>query len=163
MKPGDKIHVHACKADGTVYRNWHTTIESASTDSIVTISPAGGMVEDRARKNYTIEYILRSHYWFDKFYNLIEVFDTQGNLIEIYINIAAPPKFENGGMSFKDHELDVSKVFPGKAQIVDEDEFTEAAVKYQYSREFQEKMYSTANKCLELANHWQAKPAPRFP
>ncbi len=163
MKPGDKIHVRACKADGTVYRGWHTTIESVDADSIVTISPAGGMVEDRARKSYTIEHILRSYYWFDKFYNLIEVFDTQGNLIEIYINIASPPEFENGGMSFKDHELDVSKVFPGKAQIVDDDEFAEATIKYQYSKEFKEKMYSVANEALELANHWQARPAPHFP
>ncbi|MDP1779998.1 MAG: DUF402 domain-containing protein [Anaerolineales bacterium] len=163
MKPGDKIHVRACKADGTVYRSWHTMIESVDADSIVTISPAGGMVEDRVRVNYQTEYILRSYYWFDKFYNLIEVFDTQGNLIEIYINIAAPPKFENDGMSFKDHELDVSKVFPSKAQIVDEDEFAEAAIKYQYSKEFQEKMYSAANDALELANHWQARPAPHFP
>lgn len=163
MKPGDKIHVRACKADGTVYRSWHTMIESVNADSIVTISPAGGMVEDRARKSYTIEHILRSYYWFDKFYNLIEVFDTQGNLIEIYINIASPPEFENGGMSFKDHELDVSKYPPKTAELVDEDEFAEATIKYQYSKEFQEKMYSVANEALELANHWQARPAPHFP
>ncbi len=163
MKNGDKIHVRACKADGTVYRSWHTMIESVDADSIVTISPAGGMVEDRVRISYQTEYILRSYYWFDKFYNLIEVFDTQGNLIEIYINIAAPPEFENDGMSFKDHELDVSKVFQGEARIVDEDEFAEAAIKYQYTKEFQDAMYSTANEALELANHWQAKPVPHFP
>ena len=55
MKPGDKIHVRACKADGTVYRSWHTMIESVDADSIVTISPAGGMVEDRVRVNYQTE------------------------------------------------------------------------------------------------------------
>jgi len=72
MKPGDKIHVRACKADGTVYRSWHTMIESVNADSIVTISPAGGMVQDRARKSYTIEHILRSYYWFDKFIKLLK-------------------------------------------------------------------------------------------
>ncbi len=83
-------------------------------------------------------------------------------LIEIYINIAAPPEFENGIMSFKDHELDVSRYPPKPAELIDEDEFAEAAVKYQYSKEFQEKMYSAAEEALELANHWKARPVPVF-
>jgi protein associated with RNAse G/E len=162
MKPGDKIRVCACKADGTVYRSWLTMIESVDADSIITISPAGGMVEDRARIKYQVEYILRSYYWFHKFYNLIEVFDTQENLVEIYINIASPPVFEDGRMSFKDHELDVSKYPPKAAQLIDEDEFAEAAVKYQYTPKFQEKMYSVAEEAIELANTWKAKPVPKF-
>jgi protein associated with RNAse G/E len=162
MKTGDKIHVRACKADGSVYRSWHTMIESVDGDSIVTISPAGGMVEDRARIHYQNEHILRSYYWFEKFYNLIEVFDTQGNLVEIYINVASPPEFEDGVMSFKDHELDVSKVPPKAAQLIDEDEFAEAAVKYQYTQEFQDRMYSVAQEALELANKWKARPVPYF-
>jgi len=162
MKPGDKIHVRACKTDGTVYRSWHTIIESVDADSIVTISPAGGMMQDHARGSIRMEHILRSYYWYDKFYNLIELFDTQENLVEIYINIASPPEIENGMMSFKDHELDVSRYPPKAAQLIDEDEFAEAAVKYQYSKDFQAKMYSAAEEALELANCWQAKPSPQF-
>jgi protein associated with RNAse G/E len=163
MKIGDQIQVCACKTDGSVYRSWHTIIESVDAESIVTISPAGGMVEDRVRIKYQVEHILRSYYWFDKFYNLIEVFDTQGNLVEIYINIASPPEFEDGVMSFKDHELDVSRYPPKAAELIDEDEFAEAAIKYQYTQEFQDKMYSATNEALELANHWQARPSPHFP
>jgi len=162
MKIGDHIQVCACKADGTVYRSWYTIVESVDADLIVTISPAGSMVEDRVRIKYQNEHILRSYYWFDKFYNLIEVFDTQGNLIEIYINIAAPPEFEDDGMKFKDHELEVSRYPPKAAQLIDEDEFAEAAVKYQYTKEFQKKMYAVAEEALELANHWQARPVPVF-
>jgi protein associated with RNAse G/E len=135
-------------------------IESVDADSIVTISPAGSMVEDQAQIKHQVKHILRSYYWFDKFYNLIEVFDTQGNLVEIYINIASPPVFEDGMMSFKDHELDVSKYPPKAAQLIDEDEFAEAAVKYQYTQEFQDRMYAVAGEALELANTWKAKPVP---
>jgi hypothetical protein len=103
---------------------------------------------------------LRSYYWFDKFYNLIEVFDTQGNLVEIYINIASPPEFEDSVMSFKDHELDVTRYPPKNAKLIDEDEFAEAAVKYQYTQEFQDRMYAAAEEALELANTWKAKPVP---
>ncbi|HET7143976.1 MAG TPA: DUF402 domain-containing protein [Anaerolineales bacterium] len=163
MKPGDKIHVRACKTDGTVYRSWHTTIESVNADSIVTISPAGSMVIDKTKLgDHPTQHHLRSFYWFDKYYNLIEVFDVDGILIEIYINIASPPEFEDGIMSFKDHELDVSRVPPNDAELIDEDEFNEAVITYQYSEEFQAKMYVTANEALDLANHWKAKPAPYF-
>lgn len=162
MKIGDTIHVCACKTDGTVYRSWHTMIESVDADSIVTISPAGSSVFNLKGEDYPIQHHLRSYYWFDKFYNLIEVFETNGSLLHIYINVASPPEFENGMMSFKDHELDVSKYPPKAAELIDEDEFTEAAVKYQYSKEFQEKMYSAAKEAVELAESWKARPVPIF-
>lgn len=104
----------------------------------------------------------RAYYWFDKFYNLLEVFETDGRLFHIYINIASPPEFKNGVMSFKDHELDISKVLPNPAHLVDEDEFAEAIVKYNYSKEFQDKMYATAREALNLAENWQARPCPTF-
>jgi len=162
MKTGDIIHVRACKADGTVYRSWHTTIESMEPGSIVTISPAGGYVYDLVRGHYFTKHILRSYYWFNKFYNLIEVFETDGKLVEIYLNVASPPRFENGGMSFTDHELDVSKYPPEAAQLVDEDEFAEAISKYQYTDEFQRKIYVAAREAMDLANNWQTKPVPDF-
>ena len=163
MKIGDTIHVRACKTDGTVYRSWHTTIESVDADSIVTISPAGSSVFNIKGEEYPIHHHYRSYYWFDKFYNLLEIFEPSGELFHIYINVASPPEFENGIMSFKDHELDVSRYPPIAAELIDEDEFAEAAVKYQYSKEFQEKMYLAAEEAIELAIHWEARLVPRFP
>ena len=160
MKIGDKIRVRACKADGSMYRSWHTIVEALDENLIITISPAGGLVEDLKRPAYQLEHILRSYYWLDKFYNLIEAFDPQGNLVEIYINIAAPPEFEDGGLSFKDHELDVSRFPPAAARIIDEDEFAAAAIKYHYTREFQSRMYLAAEEALELANTWKTRPVP---
>ncbi len=163
MKPGDQIHVRACKTDGTVYRRWQATIESVLTDSIVTIAPAGSSVFNINGEDYPLLHHYRAYYWFDKFYNLIEIFETNGELHHIYINVAAPPEFKNETMSFKDHELDVVKHPFKTAELIDEDEFAEAAVKYQYTKEFQAQMYAAAEEALELANHWQAKPSPYFP
>ena len=163
MNVGELINVQARKTDGTVYRSWQATIESVDTDSIVTISPAGSSVFNIKGEDYPLLHHYRAYYWLDKFYNLLEVFETNGKLFHIYLNIAAPPIFENGIMSFKDHELDVSRYVPKPAELVDEDEFAEAAVKYQYSKEFQEKMYAAAKEALDLANHWEARPVPTFP
>ena len=162
MKIGDRIQVCACKADGSVYRSWHTNIETMDADSIVTISPLGSEMYDHKRGNIRIGHTMRSYYWFDKYYNLIELFDTQGNLAQIYINIASPPYPEDGSLCFKDYELDVFRYPSSSAKLLDEDEFAEAIVTYQYTKEFQEQMYSVANEVLELANCWDAKPAPEF-
>ena len=162
MKTGDLIHVRACKSDGTVYRSWHATIESVAPDAIVTISPIGDTVQDLVRGSFRARHILRSYYWFDRFYNLIEVFGDDGNLRQIYINVASPPRFEDGHMDYTDHELDVSKVPNRKAELVDEDEFAEAIVKYRYSREFQRKLRHVAMEAMDLAGRWQAGPVPYF-
>jgi len=162
LKLGDVIKVHARKTDGTVYRSWQAAIETLTSDMIVTIAPVGSSVFNIKGKDYPLVHHYRAYYWFDKFYNLLEVFETDGTLIHVYLNIASPPEFKNGVMSFRDHELDVSKVLPHPAKLVDEDEFAEAIVKYNYSPEFQDKMYAAAREALELAETWNAKPCPVF-
>lgn len=145
-----------------MYRSWHTTIETLDADSMVTVSPIGSEMYDRKRGNIHIGHAMRSYYWSDKFYNLIELFDAQGNLAQIYINIASPLYSEDGSLCFKDYELDVFKYSSSSARLIDEDEFAEAVVTYRYTKEFQQQMYAVAHEALELANHWQAKPAPEF-
>ena len=160
MKIGDKIQACSCKTDGTVYRSWQATIESMDANLIVTIAPAGSVVNHKDGRQSAIAHHYRSYYWADKFYNLIEIFEPDGSLVELYINIASPPTFENGIFSFKDHELDVVKNFPNEARIIDEDEFLEAVDTYHYTKEFQEQMYAAAREALELANTWNARSSP---
>jgi len=162
MQPGDKIRAEAYKADGSCYRWWETTIETISPALIVTISPAGQPTIDLKRGNWIGKHLLRAYYWFDQPYNLIEVFEPDGRLLEIYINIASRPWLKDGRLGFTDYELDVSAYPPAPALIADEDEFAEAALKYGYSSDFQREMRQVAQDCLEIANNWQAKPAPVF-
>lgn len=131
-------------------------------DLIVTVSPLGSEMQDKKRGSVRIGHTMRNYYWLDKFYNLIELFDAQGNLAQIYINIASPPYLEGESLCFKDYELDVFRYPSSPATLLDEDEFAEAVITYQYTKEFQEQMYSVANEALDLANGWNAKPAPDF-
>ena len=61
MKPGYKIQVLAFKTDGTVYRSWQATIESVTTDSIVTIAPAGSSVFNIKGEDYPIRHHYRAY------------------------------------------------------------------------------------------------------
>lgn len=162
LQPGDIIPVHACKADGATYRRWQAVIESMAEGLIVTVGEAGSPAFNTNGGVFHIEHHLRAYYWFDKFYNLIEAFAPDGGLLEIYINIASPPELANGILKFKDHELDISKVLPNPARLIDEDEFAEAILKYGYSPEFQENLYAVAREALALADGWTARPCPVF-
>jgi protein associated with RNAse G/E len=162
LKSGDRIKVEALKADGQCYRWWETTIETCGEHEIVTISPAGWLIMDAKRGRWFGKHILRSYYWFDQPYNLIEVFEPDGRLLQIYINLASKPWLEGGVLRFIDHELDVSAYPPAAARLVDEDEFAEAIEHYGYTPEFQREMYAVAAKTLEIADHWQAKAPPTF-
>lgn len=161
MNVNDRIRVRALKADGYVYRKWTATVESIEPNLIVTVAPAGSLIWTKG-KTRPLPHHLRSYYWLDKFYNLLEVFAPDGALVEIYLNVASPPEVRDRLIAFKDHELDVSKVLPAEARIVDEDEFAEAIDVYHYSQEFQAQMYAVAHEALEIAERWVAKPAPKF-
>jgi protein associated with RNAse G/E len=160
MQIGEKIPVKAFKADGTCYRSWSATIDEIGPDYLITLAPVGDPVTDLARGIWNIHFALRSYYWFDKPYNLLEVFSPDGELAEIYINVASKPEIKEGILCFTDHELDVSRKPPLDAIIIDEDEFAEAIQKYNYSLDFQNEAYRIARECVEIANHWQARSFP---
>jgi protein associated with RNAse G/E len=161
MQPGDLITVRALRADGRWYRRWLTTVESIYDACIITFTPAAGEVENASGKVHRLEMAIRSHYWRDKPYNLLEVLNTDGSLNEIYLNVASPPRVRGDSMSFVDHELDVSK-FPGQpARIVDQDEFEAAIAQYGYTAAFQEQCWRAAEEARLLADTWEARPMGR--
>jgi protein associated with RNAse G/E len=151
--PLQKILVQALKSDGQPYRWWMATVESTSEIGVITFNPAGHTIEAPGRA-YQSEYAIRSFYWFGKSFNLMEVYREDGELAEIYINIGSPPEIEAARLRYTDWELDVVR-FPGQApQIIDEDEFEQAAQHYGYSPQFQEACYRAAREAVALALGW---------
>lgn len=159
MRIGERIQVRAFKSDGTCYRWWCTTVEAVEQDLVVTVSPAGHRVEDISG-GWVSQHSIRSYYWLDRCYCLLEVYGPNGELDEIYVNINSPAEIDDAGLRFTDYELDVSRELPRGARIVDEDEFEEAAREYGYSEEFQQACYQTAREAVKLANHWVARGLP---
>lgn len=82
-------------------------------------------------------HFIRAYYWFDRPYNLLEVYRPHGELEEIYVHVASPMVVKNGEILYTDYELDVVKPAGDVATIVDEDEFVEATARYGYSAELQ--------------------------
>jgi protein associated with RNAse G/E len=159
MKPGDRVQVRAYKSDGTCYRWWTATVESAAPDELVLVIPAGHPIEDPGG-SFVSGDALRSYYWPGKWYSLLEAYAPDGELCEIYVNISSPVEIDGLQMRFTDYELDVSRRPPGEAELMDEDEFQEAAIEYGYSDEFQRLCCQAAREALDLANRWVPRGIP---
>ena len=159
MKPGDRVQVRAYKSNGTCYRWWNATVETADSHELALVTPVGDPIED-PDGGIRSENALRAFYWPGKWYSLLEAYTPSGELAEIYVNISSPVEIDGLEMRFTDLELDVSRRPPGEAELVDEDEFQEAAIEYGYSEAFQRACYQAAREALDLANRWVGRDMP---
>ncbi len=159
MEIGDKVRIRVYKEDGTCYRWWSATVESVRRDQIVVVTPAGHRVGS-IDGGWTSEYAIRAFYWPDRRYSLLEVYTPDGTLEEIFVNINSPVEITDGEIRFTDYELDVSRMPPDPARVVDEDEFLEAASRYGYSEDFRQACYAVAREAVELADSWAPRQAP---
>ena len=162
MKPGDLVQVSAYKSGGACYRWWTATVETVGPDKLTLVTPVRDLIEG-VDGGIISENALRAFYWPGKWYSLLEAYTPSGELAEIYVNISSPVEIDGLEMRFTDLELDVSRRPPDKAELVDEDEFQEAAIEYGYSAEFQRACYQAAREALDLANRWVARGMPADP
>ena len=154
-KTGDRLTVKVYKRDATLRRSWQATVESIGDGTIITFDPPGGMVTEYTKANWQTEQSIRACYWFDRPYNLLEVYRPNGELEEIYVHDASPPVLKNGEILYTDYELDVVKPAGEAARIVDQDEFAEAKLRYGYSEEFCNFCQQTAQELVPIVEHWQ--------
>src|SRR5579872_3816958 len=154
MRAGDTIEIRALKHDGTIYRWWRATVESVTDQGIVTLNRAGDQVLGPCG-GWDMKHATRAFYWFDRPYNLSEVYQPDGRLKQIYIHIASPARLADGTLMYTDHELDVVKR-PGQALCIrDEDEFEQACSTYGYSHELQCSCRDAVREALKLAQTWR--------
>jgi protein associated with RNAse G/E len=143
-------------ADGTPYRWWHVVVLEASANRVVVVRPHGEPVyePDRVR---TSPRVWQQVYWTDRFYNVTESYDADGQPRRLDVDIAAPVMSTRGGLVYCDYELDVVRdALPGAPAVVyDEDEFAEASVKYRYNCELQAICRAALAEAVHLVETWR--------
>ena len=136
MQVGDVVEVQVLRADGALYRSWQATVERVTPTALVVFKTLGTPIGGPAG-GWGSECAVRTCYWHERHYNLAEVYEADGRLLELYANIASPPHLEDGRLSYVDYELDVVCEPGGSPRVVDEDEFAEAVLRYGYSAKLQ--------------------------
>lgn len=163
MKPGNKVWVWVHKADGRPYRRWQARVETVRDDGVVTYTNHGNRVYQvipdslsgaPAWREFTQPRAIRNHYWFDRQHTLLEVYNPDGSLYELYADVCSPVRVVDGELHYTDHELDVSQLAGEAPQIIDQDEFAEAAEEFGYSEAFQAQCYAIAEELLAFVAAW---------
>jgi protein associated with RNAse G/E len=151
---GDDVIITAYHSDGAWYRRWHARVEMMRSNLIVTYSPYGYPMMCCERGPRTTRWNIRAYYWLDRPYNLLELYNQNGKLYEIYANVASPAKISGHEISFTDHELDVSRPAGKDAMIIDQEEFASAITTYGYSADFQHDCWNAAHRARCLVAQW---------
>lgn len=156
-----EITVRMHKHNGFCYRYHAGQLLAQSPEGIVIFSPAGTQVWDH-RKPWQGRFDIYGYCWFDRWYNVLEVLDSQGKLVELYAHIASPVTVTEGVVSFVDYELDVVKqaATAEPPQLVDEDEFAEAVEFHGYPVTLQKRCYRAAAEVTALLASWQVGLPP---
>lgn len=161
MKIGDKIVLRAYKSDGHCYR-WHEVIVENIEENCVTVIGWPGRRIHQPDGGFVTRYVSRSHLWLDRPIFILELFEEDGTLAEVYGNINSPVVVGENEVSFTDYELDVSLIPGSPIRVVDEDEFEDAVEKFGYSKEFQRQCYQAALDAVDLVAGWRVGDLPDF-
>jgi protein associated with RNAse G/E len=153
--------VRALRADDTCYRSWAADLVYRDDLGVVTFASPGGVVESQGQ-SWVRQHAIRAVYWFNRPYNLLEVFTLDGRLVELYVHIASPARLADGVLEYTDHELDVVLEPRGAPRVVDEEEFVEAAALYGYSEDFQQACYAACRRAEQLLQRWQVGVPPEL-
>jgi protein associated with RNAse G/E len=86
---------------------------------------------------------------------MFEIYTTDGEPEEIYINIASPFTLDNKVGHYLDYELDMSKKKGQPIVILDEEEFVNATEYYNYSKNFVSECRKSLELAITLAERWE--------
>jgi hypothetical protein len=74
---------------------------------------------------------------------------------EIYVNVGTPPRWEGDRMTQVDLDLDVVRKVDGSVAVLDEDEFAEHQIVYDYPDDLIRSARSATRRAVELLTHPQ--------
>lgn len=151
---GQLVQITALRYDGTPYRWWEARVERVTSTCVVAYAPAGSVVHHPGGADWHSPGAVRSFYWTDRPYNLNEIYQRDRETSGLYVHIASPPQYVAGGIRYHDYELDVNQYVGQAAEVLDEDEFVEAARHYGYSPEFQADCRTAVEEALRLVDTW---------
>lgn len=107
---------------GKKKRQWLTKLKNTTDQELILCAGEPLLIyfPDGTQKQFP--YIYREHYFFESWYNVLEVFDKR-KFKEWYVNIAAPPTIKDSELIYMDFDLDYI-VYPDySVKTLDQDEF----------------------------------------
>ena len=160
MQAGDAVNVVVFSLDGTRRRWWKSAIETVDSRCVRTLSRLGNPVAG-PKGGWASMADIRACYWFDRPYNVLELYDSAGALSEVYVHIASPAQIVNGELHYTDYELDVVRRVGEEPIVLDEDEFNLAVAAHGLTSEFRSECFRTVDEVMALIRTWVPRGLPQ--
>jgi predicted RNA-binding protein associated with RNAse of E/G family len=106
-------------------------------------------------QTFALQHHFRAYFWPGRRHTLLETYEPDGRLVELYADITSPIEIVEGEIHFIDHELDVIQYTGQEARIIDQDEFAEATERFGYADEFVRESYALAESLLDVLANWR--------
>jgi uncharacterized protein (DUF952 family)/protein associated with RNAse G/E len=149
-QPG--IWIRAANHDRSAHWQHPALLVDANDGLVVTRTRLGTQVV-REHGIFTSVFNTRAHYWPDRWFNVIRLELPGKGLDGFYCNIAEPLPFDGAAVRYVDLQLDV-RVYATDAglrwELLDEDEFDVARLRYRYSRELVERCQAAVQEVVAL-------------
>ncbi len=144
------IAVRACKYDGSEHRTWPAKVLRQEGTLFVLDARFDQEIQHEllgtiAPGTTSIEY-----YWLDRWYNIFQFSQPNGELRSYYCNVNVPPTFDGQVLSYVDLDIDILVEPDFAFRIVDLEDFELNTERYGYSSEIQTNAKRAVNELVTL-------------
>ena len=146
------MKVNARKFDGSLRRTWDCELVSFDGETLKVRGVFAETVKHSDLGTIEKETISHETFWLSRWYNVFRFENPDGSVRNHYLNISMPPTFDGETIEFVDLDIDIVVWPDGRRIVLDEDEFAENLVKYQYPTDLVEKVKNTVQTLLATAD-----------
>jgi protein associated with RNAse G/E len=169
--PGPPVQVDSRYYPGLLNKRWCSYLLANEPERLVAVRAHGSPVWFGPRDHWwTPPGAALEIYPRDSWFNIFYIFNPAGALDSYYLNIALPPVYSAGRLSFVDLDLDLSANADLTCEVLDEDEFAEHAARWRYPATLQMRARATLDDLLcrvanrdplfqEWERYWPQVPA----
>jgi hypothetical protein len=129
---GDLVTVNARKYDGHIRRSWAGGLVSTKDNVITLLARFSETRQNDDLGTLHAGTISIEYFWLDRWFNVFQFREPDGQPKAIYANITMPATFDGSVIDYVDLDIDVIQWPDGRVEVVDRDDFEKNSVKYGY-------------------------------
>ena len=131
---------------------WPATLKDDNGERLHFTTVIGGMLVHYTR-GFEQPQILRSDltFWRERWYNVFTNYDADGNLHDLYCNVAMPLVISGNTLQYVDLDLDLRFNPDGTYELLDEDEFDQHTAELEYPTQVRQRALQTVDEIIALA------------
>ena len=144
------VIINSRKFDGKVHRTWQANLIERRDPLLIFL---GKFKEEVKHTNLGVirrDTISYEYYWLNRWYNIFQFHEPDGELRNFYCNISEPPKLEKNILNYVDFEIDILVWKDLSYEILDIEEFDENKRKFNYPSKIIKKVYQSVSEIESL-------------